>query len=191
MAAWISALTGVGPAIASGSQVCRGTWADLPIAPPMIRNDMRVAAPAVRRPGAAREIDWMSSVPNCLTIRNRADGKRGVADAGDDERFLGGDDVRAVLIPKPDQQIRAQADALPAKVEEEQVVGEDEGEHRADEQVHIREEAGVAVLVGHRLGGVEMDQEADEGDDEGHYERQGVEVEARGDVQPADVHPGV
>ncbi len=33
VAAWIRAETGVGPAIASGSQTCSGTCADLPIAP--------------------------------------------------------------------------------------------------------------------------------------------------------------
>ena len=32
VAAWIKAETGVGPSIASGSQVCRPNWADLPIA---------------------------------------------------------------------------------------------------------------------------------------------------------------
>ena len=33
VAAWIRAETGVGPSIASGSQVCRPICADLPIAP--------------------------------------------------------------------------------------------------------------------------------------------------------------
>ena len=33
VAAWINAETGVGPSIASGSQVCRPSCADLPIAP--------------------------------------------------------------------------------------------------------------------------------------------------------------
>ena len=33
VAAWISAETGVGPSIASGSQVCSPSCADLPIAP--------------------------------------------------------------------------------------------------------------------------------------------------------------
>src|SRR3712207_6866285 len=33
VAAWMSAETGVGPSIASGSQVCSPSWADLPIAP--------------------------------------------------------------------------------------------------------------------------------------------------------------
>ena len=33
VAAWISADTGVGPSIASGSHVCSGTWADFANAP--------------------------------------------------------------------------------------------------------------------------------------------------------------
>ena len=33
VAAWISAETGVGPSIASGSQTCSGNCADLPTAP--------------------------------------------------------------------------------------------------------------------------------------------------------------
>src|SRR6478672_7213970 len=33
VAAWIKAETGVGPSMASGNQVCRPSWADLPIAP--------------------------------------------------------------------------------------------------------------------------------------------------------------
>ena len=37
VAAWMRALTGVGPAMASGSQTCSGNWALLPTAPPKIR----------------------------------------------------------------------------------------------------------------------------------------------------------
>ena len=33
VAAWINAETGVGPSIASGNQVCKPNWADLPTAP--------------------------------------------------------------------------------------------------------------------------------------------------------------
>src|SRR5580698_10131079 len=33
VAAWISAEMGVGPSIESGNHTCRGTWADLPMAP--------------------------------------------------------------------------------------------------------------------------------------------------------------
>lgn len=44
VAAWISAETGVGPSIASGSHVCRKNWADLPIAP------MNSSTPTTSRP---------------------------------------------------------------------------------------------------------------------------------------------
>src|SRR5260370_33827693 len=42
VAAWISALTGVGPSIASGSQTCRGGWADLAAAAAKSSNVMAV-----------------------------------------------------------------------------------------------------------------------------------------------------
>src|SRR6056297_301967 len=44
VAAWISADTGVGPSIASGSQVCRNSCADLPIAPTNSRKAISSAA---------------------------------------------------------------------------------------------------------------------------------------------------
>ena len=44
VAAWISADTGVGPSMASGSQMNSGSWADLPTAP---RNSSRQMAVAV------------------------------------------------------------------------------------------------------------------------------------------------
>ena len=47
----MSALTGVGPSIASGSQTCSGTWPDLPIAPQKIRSAMPVRSAADRRAG--------------------------------------------------------------------------------------------------------------------------------------------
>ena len=50
VAAWISAETGVGPAIASGSQTCSGTWADFEIAPQKIRMPDRVSIPWFVRP---------------------------------------------------------------------------------------------------------------------------------------------
>src|SRR5579864_2134670 len=44
VAAWINALTGVGPSIASGSQTCSGTWPDLPAAPQKISSEIPVEA---------------------------------------------------------------------------------------------------------------------------------------------------
>src|SRR5213075_2655554 len=42
VAAWISALTGVGPSIASGNHTCRGTWPDFPAAPQKISTAIAV-----------------------------------------------------------------------------------------------------------------------------------------------------
>ncbi len=42
VAACISADTGVGPSIASGNQICKGIWADLPKTPQKISNEMTV-----------------------------------------------------------------------------------------------------------------------------------------------------
>src|SRR5437867_9253940 len=42
VAAWIKAEIGVGPSIASGSQTCSGTWADLPTAPANRRRQITV-----------------------------------------------------------------------------------------------------------------------------------------------------
>ncbi len=45
VAAWISADTGVGPSIASSSQACSGTWADLPQAPRRSSSPSAVSVP--------------------------------------------------------------------------------------------------------------------------------------------------
>ncbi len=42
VAAWISAETGVGPSMASGSQMCSGNMADLPAPPMKISNRPQV-----------------------------------------------------------------------------------------------------------------------------------------------------
>ena len=46
VAAWISAETGVGPSIASGSQVCSGSWADLAKAPTRISRQAATSFPS-------------------------------------------------------------------------------------------------------------------------------------------------
>src|SRR5215217_259088 len=77
VAAWISALTGVGPSMASGSQVWRPSCADLPIAP---TNSSRhstvivlpvmpakwIVEPAID--GAAARIAGIDTVPNTRNV---------------------------------------------------------------------------------------------------------------------------
>ncbi len=68
VAAWISAETGVGPAMASASQVCSGSWADLPQAPSRISRAaiLAIASPWLQTCGASCSSVWMLSVPNTV-----------------------------------------------------------------------------------------------------------------------------
>src|SRR5215467_3936310 len=61
VAAWISAETGVGPSMASGSQTYRGNCADLPVAPKNMHREIRLNTPklvSVVKPFIA----WLTSV---------------------------------------------------------------------------------------------------------------------------------
>ena len=59
VAAWIRAETGVGPSIASGSQVWSGSWADFANAPTRIRRQIATTTPSlvVNCSGADSKID--------------------------------------------------------------------------------------------------------------------------------------
>ena len=58
VAAWISADTGVGPSIASGSQKYSGSWALLPVAPRNSRAAMAVAVDCASAPSSAA---WLTT----------------------------------------------------------------------------------------------------------------------------------
>ena len=73
VAAWISALAGVGPAIASGSQVKSGICADLPVTP-STRNSVMIVSQvekgstigpmAISRPSSRKRSVWLNT-PSC------------------------------------------------------------------------------------------------------------------------------
>ncbi len=75
VAAWISALTGVGPSMASGSHVWSGIWADFANAPtsnstqPATRSPLLVPAPNAPWRAAAK-LPRKSSVWVCLKMKN-------------------------------------------------------------------------------------------------------------------------
>ena len=74
VAAWMRALTGVGPSIASGSHVCSGTWADLATAPPSRPSAMSTAT-VLDCPialGASEKTVAKSSAPVFWMMRKRA-----------------------------------------------------------------------------------------------------------------------
>ena len=74
MAAWISALTGVGPSIASGSHVYRGICADFPVAPRKRSSAIAVAMalPGANFSGATEKTSLKSSVPRVVKSKKIA-----------------------------------------------------------------------------------------------------------------------
>ena len=92
VAAWISAETGVGPAMASGSQVCSGNWPLLPMIP-MNRQIDAGEQQVVLGAAAERVACWCRRSPNEPTAKksdDHADHQPDVAGAGREERLDGG-----------------------------------------------------------------------------------------------------
>ena len=87
------------------------------------------------------------------------------------------------MIPEADEQVGCEADQFPAHEEEQNAVGDDNAQHGSGEEREEAEEAGVVFVVGHVAGGVDEDEQADEGD---HHEHDGGErIE-----NPAEVYGG-
>ena len=74
VAAWISAETGVGPSMASGSQACKGTWPDLPQAPSNNSSAIAVTVPGDRDASSPMPLNTPVNdvVPSSLNIRKIA-----------------------------------------------------------------------------------------------------------------------
>ena len=167
VAAWIRAETGVGPSIASGSQVCSRNCADLPIAPMNSSRQAMVSAsqstpkrwmvlPA--RPGAAAKICSKLTEPVSAKTQEDAEREAEVADPVDDEGLDRRGVGRRLLVPEADQQIGGEADAFPAEEHLHQIVGRHQHQHGEGEQRQIGEEARPARVLGHVADRIEVDE---------------------------------
>lgn len=121
--------------------------------------------------------------------QEEADRKRGVPDPGDDEGLLGGEAVLPIPMPESDQQVRAEAHALPAEIEREQAVAQDQNEHGAHEQVQVAEEEAVVGIPAHGLEGIEVDEKADEGDRHQHHQGKLIQVQAQRNTERTHLDP--
>jgi hypothetical protein len=104
--------TGVGPAIASGNQVYKGIWADLPVAPTNNNNVIPVSTAGAVSP-AREKIAIKSVVPYWPNIQNIASRKTKITDPVHHKSFLRRIIVVSVLKPIADQQIRTQTNTFP------------------------------------------------------------------------------
>ncbi len=124
--------------------------------------------------------------PAHLPEQEDAQQKAGVADAGDQERLPRGRRGAGLLVVVADQEVRAEADALPEGDEQQEVVRQHEPAHAEDEQPHHREVAGEALVAAHVAAGEHRDHRRDERDHAEHDRRERV----HGDGEPHLQVPG-
>ena len=122
-----------------------------------------------------------------------ADEQAHVAESRGDERFLGSLDGGTALVVETDQEEGAEADTLPGDEHEQQVVGQDQGEHHRHEEREHREVPPVARLgtsvVTQIVGRIDVDHQRDGRDDKDHHHRDRVDGEAEPDNEAVEVDP--
>ena len=194
VAAWISALTGVGPSIASGNQTCSGNCPDLPTAPQKIRSAMNVAlAPSKSQTGAFKTAAAAIVKKQCaaaIVEPEHSEKESDVADARGDERFLCRRRRARSLNPESDEQIGREPDQFPKHEEQEQAVRDNHAEHRGGEEREIREEAGEILVVRHVADAEDKNAQADERDHHQHGGRERIEDKAEAQRLFAEREPG-
>ena len=190
VAAWIRAETGVGPSIASGSQTWSGNWALLPTAPQKISRAMRRSATRGDRAPNFAKTSCMLSVPSWVQMAMIPRAKPMSPTRLTRKAFLAASAADAARVPEADQQVAAQAHQLPAGEDEQEVVRQDQQQHREHEQVQVGEEAPLAGVVGHVADRVDVDEHADRRDHDQQAGRQRVDVEAHVGVEAGGRDPG-
>jgi hypothetical protein len=114
------------------------------------------------------------------------------AEEGHQESLVGLDDEIGLAV-EPDEPPAADGDDLPEQVDEDQVPGEDQAHHRADEQQDHQIVFALVLLVADVADRIDDDQASDEGGHAGHEDGQGVndqdEIEPQGQVQAHDLLP--
>ena len=150
VAAWISAETGVGPSIASGSQVCRPICADFPIAPMNSRMQARSAIDTCQprklivvptASGALANTVSKSSEPKITKTAKMPSAKPKSPTRLTMNALIAAALAVGAVVPEADQQVRAQADAFPAEEQLHEIVGRHQHQHEEGEQAQIGHEA--------------------------------------------------
>ena len=103
--------------------------------------------------------------------------------------FLAASAAERLLVVVADEQVGADADALPSEVEKQEVVGEDEGQHRRREEGLDGEVPAVAGVALHVAQRVDLDHQADEADNRQHDGGKLVEGEADAQLEVGEGDP--
>ena len=131
----MSALTGVGPSIASGSQTWKGNCADLPIAPRKISSVATVSVPPSIPPCSAMwKIVDMSKVSVLRKSRMIPMSRPTSPILVVMNAFFAASAADLRSHQNPDQQVGAQSYKLPCQVEKDEVVRQHKGQHGSGEQ---------------------------------------------------------
>ncbi len=163
VAAWIRALTGVGPSMASGSQTCSGNWADLPAAPAKMPMAAQVKTAPAKSPGNGQAAELNDIEGAGIGIKYQDGGQETeVTQAGHDKGFLGGIGGGRPLEPETDQQIGAEADHFPEDEHHQEIIGQHQSQHGGGKQGHPGIIAMITRVAVHIALGINLDHQADQ-----------------------------
>src|SRR2546428_1303353 len=109
-----------------------------------------------------------------------------VSDAVNEDRLLRGSRRFRLVVPKSDQQIRAEAHDLPENQELQEVVCGYSAEHRRREQTHLGVVARLALLLVHVSERIDKNQETEERHEDKHEGAQVVDQNRDPDLVPRD-----
>ena len=174
-----SALTGVGPSMASGSQVSSGNCALLPMTPPKMSRAETVSRTGESRCRGLRAVQVEDiQVAEVKEHHEQAKEEGDVPQAGHDEGLLAGLAGAELLVPEPDQKIRGEPDQLPEDVKLDHGGRNGHGEHGPGEKGLKSVISGEAGVAGHVAERVHLHQTADRRHDGEHQQAQGVQEKA-------------
>ena len=116
---------------------------------------------------------------------HHAQQERGVANAIDDECFLPGVGGGLAQKVKSDQEIRAEAHALPAHEHHQVIVRQHQDQHGEHEKIEIAEEAVISAFMRHVSDGVNVNEKANAGHHQHHDAGERIELHSHVDVKVA------
>src|SRR5262245_27429186 len=121
--------------------------------------------------------------PEVRDQQKNAEHKAEIADAVDDESLISRDRVGVILVPKPDKEIGTETHALPTDEEHQKIISHHQQEHEEDKEVEINEETNHPFIVPDIAERIDMNQEANAGNDEQHHCGQGVDLKRKLDLK--------